>query len=197
MLKLPPAGRLVLSALAIASLPACSALTGGGNPGLGDEARIATAQISSPGGATTGVEGTVRFTELDGGVYLSYEITGLAPGEHGFHVHEGASCAAADTDGDGTPEAGGAAGGHFDPLDSPHGAPSNDPDARHAGDLGNIAADADGLAVGGREDRVLTFDGATSLIGHTMMVHSGRDDLTSQPSGDAGSRVGCGVITLQ
>ncbi len=197
MSKLLLPGRLAVSALAVVSLSACGALSGGGDPGLGDQARSATAQLSSPGGASTGVSGTVRFTEIEGGVYLSYEITGLDPGEHGFHVHEGASCAAADTDGDGTPEAGGAAGGHFDPLGSPHGAPSAEPDARHAGDLGNITADADGLAVGGREDRVLTFDGATGLIGHTMMVHSGRDDLTSQPSGDAGSRVGCGVITLQ
>lgn len=189
--------RLALAALAAVSLSACGALAGGGDPGLGDQARTATAQLSSPGGASTGVAGTVTFTELDGGVYLSFEITGLEPGQHGFHVHEGASCAAADTDGDGAPEAGGAAGGHFNPMGSPHGAPSDEPDARHAGDLGNITADADGLAVGGREDGVLTFGGPTSLIGRAMLVHSGADDLTSQPSGDAGSRVACGVIALQ
>ena len=91
-------------------------------------------------------------------------------------MHEGDSCAAADTDGDGAPEAGGAAGGHFNPTGSPHGAPSDEPDARHAGDLGNIVADADGLAVGGREDHVLTFDGETSLVGRAMMVHGGADD---------------------
>ena len=186
----------LLSLLAL-SLSACSAVTGGGDPGLGEEARTATVQITTPGGASTDVSGTVTFTELDEGVYLSYEITGLAPGQHGFHVHEGDSCAAADTDGDGTPEPGGAAGAHFDPMGSPHGAPSSEPDARHAGDLGNITADADGLAVGGREDGVLTFDGETSLIGRAMMVHSGADDLVSQPGGDAGSRVGCGVIALR
>ena len=189
--------RLFLLPLATLSLSACSGITGGGDPSLGGEARTATVEIASPGGATTGVSGTVTFTELDGGVYLSYEINGLEPGQHGFHIHEGTSCAAADTDGDGTPEAGGAAGGHFNPMDSPHGAPSAEPDARHAGDLGNITADSDGLAVGGREDGVLTFDGETGLIGHAMMVHGGADDLTSQPGGDAGARVGCGVIALQ
>ena len=184
---------LVLSAVAL-SLSACGALTGGGNTGLGDEARTATVQITSPGGAETGVSGTVTFTELDGGVYYSYEIMGLEPGQHGFHVHENPSCAAADADNDGAPEAGGAAGGHFNPMGSPHGAPSAEPDARHAGDLGNITADADGLAVGGREDRVLTFDGETGVVGRAVMVHAGADDLTSQPGGAAGSRVGCGVL---
>ena len=184
----------LLTALAF-SLAGCGALTGGGGSGLGDEAGKATAQIASPGGASTGVTGTVTFTELDGGVYLSYEITGLAPGDHGFHVHEGASCAAADTDGDGTAEPGGAAGGHFNPGSDPHGAPSADEDAKHAGDLGNITADADGLAVGGREASALSFEGATDLVGRAVIVHSGADDFVSQPGGDSGARVGCGVIT--
>lgn len=191
--------RLSLFALAVSlsSLTACSAVAGDGNAGLGDQARTATAQVTSPGGASTGVTGMVRFTELDEGVYLSYEINGLAPGDHGLHVHQGTSCAAADADNDGSMEAGGAAGGHFNPLGSPHGAPSAEPGAKHAGDLGNIAADADGLAVGGREATVLSFDGDESLIGRALIVHSGADDFVSQPSGDAGSRVGCGVISLQ
>lgn len=171
-------------------------LGGGSSGGMGTEARTATVQITSPGGASTDVTGTVSFTELEEGVYFSYEITGLEPGDHGFHVHVGTSCAAADTDGDGTPEAGGAAGGHFNPMDSPHGAPSNEPDMRHVGDLGNIMADAQGEAYGGREDALLSFDGETRLIGHALMIHSGADDFTSQPSGDAGERVGCGVIQL-
>ena len=175
-------------------LSGCGVLGGGGAADLGSDARSATAEITSPGGASTGVSGTVTFTELDGGVYLSYEITGLTPGEHGFHVHENGSCEAADTDGDGTPEAGGAAGGHFNPGGDPHGAPSAPEDEHHAGDLGNITADADGLAVGGREAMGLSFDGATDLVGHAMMVHGGADDFVSQPGGDAGSRVGCGVI---
>lgn len=189
-----PALTLAGLSVCLLSLSACSGLTGGGNAGLGDEARTATATIASPGGASTGVSGTVVFTELDEGVYLSYEITGLAPGDHGLHVHEGTSCAAADTDGDGTPEPGGAAGGHFNPGDDPHGAPSAPSDEHHAGDLGNITADSDGLAVGGREAAGLSFEGATGLMGHALVIHSGADDFVSQPSGDAGSRVGCGVI---
>ena len=183
----------LLFAVALA-LPGCSAITGGGNAGLGDEAQKATAQITSPGGASTGVTGTVTFTELDDGVYLSYEIDGLTPGDHGFHVHEDASCAAADADNDGAAEPGGAAGGHFNPMGSPHGAPSEEPDAKHAGDLGNITADADGLAVGGREASALSFGGDADLVGRAIIVHEKADDFVSQPGGASGARVGCGVI---
>lgn len=192
MPRFSPVAALCGTALLV-SLSACSALGGGGNSGLGAEARTMTVQIASPGGATSGVSGTATFIELEEGVYYSYEISGLAPGAHGFHVHANPSCAAADTDNDGTVEAGGAAGGHLNPMSSPHGAPSNEPDMRHTGDLGNIMADDDGLAVGGREDAVLTFD---DVVGHAVMVHAGADDLTSQPSGDAGGRVGCGVASM-
>ena len=93
-------------------------------------------------------------------------------------------------------EAGAAAMGHFNPMDTPHGAPDDAMDERHAGDLGNITADGDGTATGGMSDEYLTFGGETSVLGHAMMIHGGRDDLTSQPSGAAGGRVGCGLIEL-
>ena len=192
-MRIPTLPAVAGSVFCLLTVSGCG-LLGGGNPGLGAEARTITVPISSPGGASTGVSGTATFTELEDGVYFSYEITGLTPGDHGFHVHENASCAAADTDGDGAPEAGGAAGGHFNPMGSPHGAPSDDPDMRHAGDLGNTTADDQGEAYGGREDPVLTFDGDTSLMGRALVVHSQADDFTSQPGGDAGDRVGCGVI---
>ncbi|PAP74775.1 hypothetical protein B1759_17685, partial [Rubrivirga sp. SAORIC476] len=85
----------------------------------------------------------------------------------------------------------GAAGGHFNPLSSEHGAPSAAPAQRHAGDLGNILAEATGQALGVRIDSVLSFEGPTAILGKAVLVHGGADDLTSQPSGDAGPRVGC------
>ncbi len=152
-----------------------------------DSEGVASAIIAGLDGS--GVSGTVTFRGLEDAVRIRIRVEGLTPGEHGFHVHEGTSCG---PDSTGTP--GGAAGGHFNPLASPHGAPSAAPSDRHAGDLGNIVANAEGVAAGTVVDSVLTLSGPTSVIGHAVVVHSGQDDLTSQPSGDAGARVGCGVV---
>lgn len=160
-----------------------------------DGARVAVAEIRAPGDTMTGVIGEVALVQTTDGVAVRYDVRGLSAGEHGFHVHTGASCAAAMVDGTMTP--GGAAGGHFDPLSAPHGARSNGRDARHVGDFGNVTADEHGRAEGSFADDVAALDGPTSVIGHAIVVHGGRDDLTSQPSGAAGARVGCGVIELR
>lgn len=163
---------------------------------VADDARVAVATITAPADTTTGVSGTVTFVELTDGVRVRYALRGLAPGEHGFHVHAVGNCGPADADGDGAVEAGGGAMGHLNPGTHTHGSPGDDMDERHAGDLGNVTAGADGHADGDMEDDVLSFDGATSVVGKAMLVHAGRDDLESQPSGAAGGRVGCGVIRL-
>lgn len=137
----------------------------------------------------SGVSGTVTIREADDALRIRVALAGLAPGDHGFHVHEGDSCG---PDAEGTP--GGAAGGHFNPLVSEHGAPTAAPTDRHAGDLGNVTANEEGLVAGTVVDSVLTLSGPTSVIGRTLVVHAGADDLTSQPSGDAGARVACGVV---
>ena len=158
-------------------------------------ARVAVAEIRAPGDTTTGVAGEVVFIQTTSGVAVRYDVRGLPPGEHGFHVHEGASCDAAMVDGKMTP--GGAAGGHFNPMTTPHGARTAGESMRHVGDFGNLTADADRRAEGSFTDDIATLDGAHSVIGHAIIVHGGRDDLTSQPSGAAGPRVGCGVIELR
>lgn len=152
----------------------------------------AVAQIT--GLNESGVSGTVTFLALgDEGVQIDYDLAGLTEGEHGFHLHENGSC---EPDSAGTP--GGAAGGHFNPMESPHGAPAASPADRHAGDLGNIqvAAEANGVARGSIADSVLAFGGPTDVVGKAVILHAGADDLESQPSGDAGARVGCGVVEL-
>ena len=136
----------------------------------------------------SGVTGRVAFRRLGEATEVRYVVDGLTPGDHGFHLHENADCGADSTGGAGT-----AAGGHFNPLASPHGAPAAALTGRHAGDFGNILANADGHAEGILIDSVLTFDGPTALAGHAVIIHAGRDDLESQPSGDAGDRVACGV----
>ena len=138
----------------------------------------------------SGVTGSVEFVDLGDAVEVRYNLSGLTPGEHGFHLHQTGACG---PDSTGTPA--GAAGGHFNPLSSEHGAPSAAPAQRHAGDLGNILAEATGQALGVRIDSVLSFEGPTAILGKAVLVHGGTDDLTSQPSGDAGPRVGCGVIS--
>ena len=148
---------------------------------------VASAVVDALDGS--GVSGLVTLREADDAVHVRVRLTGLAPGEHGFHIHEGESCG---PDSTGTP--GGAAGGHLNPLLSPHGAPTAAPADRHAGDLGNITADAEGTAAGVVVDSVLTLSGPTSAIGHALVVHGGADDLESQPSGAAGARVACGVV---
>lgn len=144
--------------------------------------RTATATLGAASGS--GVSGTVTFSEEAGGVRIYAMLTGLAPGEHGFHVHETGDCSAPDAS---------SAGGHFNPGGMDHGAPEADP--RHAGDLGNIVADEAGNATYERVDAHITLgDGPNSIIGRAVVVHSEPDDMTSQPAGNAGARIACGVI---
>ena len=112
------------------------------------------------------------------------ELTGLQPGQHGFHIHEFGDCS------DVAKAA--SAGGHFNPTNHQHGAP--DASDRHEGDLGNIEADAQGKAHVDITDKVLKLSGNESIIGHAVIVHEKADDLKTQPTGDAGGRLACGVI---
>lgn len=129
------------------------------------------------------VAGKVTFTSQPGGVRVVADIAGLTPGLHGFHIHEKGDCSAADFT---------SAGGHFNPLGAKHGAPTDA--ERHVGDFGNIEADASGRA---RLDQVfswLTFTGTNSILGRAVIVHDKPDDLKTQPTGNAGGRIACGVI---
>jgi superoxide dismutase, Cu-Zn family len=129
------------------------------------------------------VRGTVTFQKTDKGIRVSGQITGLSPGKHGFHIHEFGDCSAED---------GMSAGGHFNPAGAPHGAP--EVDARHAGDMGNLDADSSGTATIDYVDEVMSLSGDGSILGHAIIVHEKEDDLKSQPTGNAGGRVACGVI---
>jgi len=129
------------------------------------------------------VEGTVWLSAVPGGVAVKASLKGLAAGSHGFHVHEFGDCTAPD---------GASAGGHFNPKGTPHGAPTDA--ARHAGDLGNVMAAADGTATLEWTDSSMKLDGPDGVIGHAVIVHANPDDLKTQPTGNAGGRVACGVI---
>ncbi len=157
---------------------------------------VATATLNPTTGNSA--SGQITFTQEGSSVRIQGTVMGLTPGDHGFHVHENGDCSDADTpdDPDTDPNPAGAAGGHFAPEGSPHGAPTNDAASRHTGDLGNITAGDDGTATVDMTDAIITLDGPNSIVGKAVIVHSGADDLTSQPSGAAGSRVACGVIMM-
>lgn len=129
------------------------------------------------------VSGEVVFTQTGSGIHVSANIQGLSEGKHGFHIHEYGDCSAAD---------GTSAGGHFNPQENQHGAPADE--NRHIGDLGNLVAGPDGVATLDYTDSKLTFSGVNSIIGRGIIVHAAEDDLISQPTGNAGARVACGVI---
>jgi Cu-Zn family superoxide dismutase len=131
------------------------------------------------------VEGTVTFTKTGDEMKVVADLTGLTPGKHGFHVHEFGDCSSPDAK---------SAGGHFNPTNAPHA--GHDIEMRHVGDLGNIEADASGKAHLELTDKKMTFSGENSVVGRSVIVHEKADDLKSQPTGDAGGRVGCGVIGI-
>ncbi len=129
--------------------------------------------------------GTVVFSRTAEGIRIVADIEGLSPGNHGFHIHEYGDCSAPDAT---------SAGGHYNPLGNRHGGP--DDEKRHVGDLGNITAGDNGTAYFERIDTLITLNGSDSVVGRAVVVHAGEDDLTSQPSGNAGPRIACGVIGI-
>jgi Cu-Zn family superoxide dismutase len=128
------------------------------------------------------VAGTVTFTQTGDSVQVVADITGLTPGKHAFHIHEFGDCSAADAS---------SAGSHFNPSHKPHGAP--DAAEHHVGDMGNLEADATGKAHLELKSNLLKFSGETSILGRGVIVHEKVDDW-SQPVGNAGGRVACGVV---
>lgn len=129
--------------------------------------------------------GIVKFTQTPEGIKIVADVNGLTPGKHGFHIHEFGDCSRLD---------GKSAGGHFNPDGKKHGAPNSE--ERHVGDLGNLLANEEGKAYYEMIDSYISFSGPHSIIGRAIIVHSGEDDLISQPTGNAGARLACGVIGL-
>jgi len=147
-------------------------------------AAVATSNLASASGSL--VSGRLTLTPIRDGVRVTGDIGGLAPGSsHGFHVHETGDCSAADA---------ASAGGHFNPTGSAHGKAGTP--AHHAGDIDNIVADVEGVAhVDRRIAGVVLGGGAgNDIVGRALVVHAAADDYRTQPSGNSGARVACGVI---
>ena len=149
-----------------------------------DEAAVpaATATLAARSGSQ--VTGTASFVETAGGVEVTIVVQGATPGAHGLHLHETGDCTSGDAK---------SAGAHFNPDATEHGAPAAMP--HHGGDMGNITVADDGTGT-----LTITLPGLTvapgphSVVGRALILHANEDDLVSQPAGDAGDRIACGVV---
>lgn len=168
---------LIASLLALATAAAATA-------GVA-HAATADVELKPTVGSTT--KGTVRFNQQGNQLQIEADLAGLAPGVHGFHLHEKGDCSAPD---------GTSAGGHFNPASQQHGGPEHS--AHHGGDFGNITADASGkakLSLTVPTSQIsLDAGAANNIVGRGMIVHADPDDFVTQPTGNAGKRLACGVV---
>lgn len=165
--------RHTASLLAVTALLAACAGTTRDRP-------VALAELRPTAGHTA--EGSAWFVQDRDDVVIHARVKGLKPGsEHGFHVHERGDCS----------NNAEAAGGHFNPTKMPHGG-QNGP--HHAGDIPSLKADASGVAEAEFRIGGVLMGGEAAMIGKAVVVHANPDDYTSQPSGNAGPRIACGVL---
>jgi Cu-Zn family superoxide dismutase len=165
----------VLAGLAVVALAGCASAP----PAPSAQALIAPTQGNT-------ASGTVTFVERDGKVLVEADIKDLAPGVHGFHIHDKGDCSAAD---------GSSAGGHFNPTGAQHGSPISGP--HHAGDMPMLLASDSGHAKLRVELDSLALSGPNTIVGRAVIVHAQADDFQTQPTGNSGARVACGVIVAK
>lgn len=161
-----------------------SALLAAGCAGTPEQNEATAVAVLQPRSGSN-VSGTVKFTQVGDVVRVTGEITGHTKGPKGFHIHEKGDC---------SDDKGMSTGGHFNPEKHMHGGPYSP--VKHNGDLGNIVFNDQGVArinftVG---DIAVSKDAANGIIGRAVIVHAGTDDMKTDPTGNAGGRVACGVI---
>lgn len=165
--------RMIMLAGLVSALAACQSTPGGGQ---------ASAMLEARSGSS--VAGEVTFAPAGDGLLVRARISGLKPNaEHGFHVHDKGDCSAPDAS---------SAGGHFNPGGAAHG--HYGMGSHHAGDLPNLKADGEGRVIYEARVALLTLGGANGVVGRAVVVHRDPDDYQSQPAGNSGPRIACGVI---
>jgi Cu-Zn family superoxide dismutase len=150
-------------------------------------ARMAIVSLQpTEGNTTSGMVAFIQANADDAQVRVVGRLVDIPQGVHGFHIHENGNCSASDAT---------TAGEHFNPTNAIHG--DREGPERHAGDLGNLTASAEQVALLDFYDDQLSFSGVNSFVGKAFIVHAMPDDLVTQPSGNSGDRIACGVIELQ
>ena len=183
------AGHLIIATFCVAGLAACATPIADTSPApmpATSTAKEAVVRLSPASGSL--VSGTLNIRPMTDGVHITGEVGGLkAGGSHGFHIHEKGDCSAADAS---------SAGGHFNPGAQPHGRAGQG--AHHAGDADNLVADARGVAKVNAHQGGVTLGGgaANDIAGRAVIVHAQADDYTTQPTGNAGGRIACGIIRV-
>jgi Cu-Zn family superoxide dismutase len=198
----------VAMAVMAAAMTACSSAGpgSGGAGGAGESAAAKTAAVPPvppPAGQAPGAQiavaklgsaddpklsGTATFTQLADAVRVVVDVAGVdKPGPHGLHLHENGKC---ELDPGGKHYS--TAGGHFNPTAAAHACP--DATTHHAGDLGNIDVQPDGSGHYVRVTALLSLTGPSSPIGKAIILHAGADDCQTQPTGNSGGRLACGVV---
>ena len=168
--------KAIYAAVAVAALSACAT-----EPTAPPRA---TAQLQPTKGSKTFGEAT--FEQVGDKVHVLVNVQGLKPGQqHGFHIHEAGDCSSGD---------GMSTKGHFNPQGKPHGHPG----MGHAGDLPALQADKGGRAkLDVMAEGITVAPGPASVVGRGLIVHADPDDYQTQPTGNAGARIACGVIRLE
>lgn len=184
----------LLAAASALTLAACNTTPSSSSPPSSQSAVVPTtstakqavAVLASASGSL--VSGSVTLAPMGKGLHLTGEIGGLqANSAHAFHIHEKGDCSAADAS---------SAGGHFNPAAKPHGRTGHG--AHHAGDGDNLVADSQGVARVNAHFSGVSLGGgsANDIAGRALIVHANADDYSSQPAGNAGARVACGLIRV-
>lgn len=170
--------RITLSLVVVAAVFAA----GCAHMGMGSGPSAVASLAPTTGNST---RGNVTFSQQGNRVRVVAQVSGLTPGaEHGFHVHEKGDCSSGD---------GMSAGGHYNPASKPHGSLVTD---HHAGDMPNLKADSYGNASATFElSGVAIGSGSADLVGKGLIVHRDPDDYKTQPTGNAGPRLACAVIS--
>jgi len=143
----------------------------------------ATAMIEGRSAST--LTGTATFVQNGDAVHVTVDVANAPEGVHAVHLHEKGDCSAPDA---------ASAGGHFNPMHMEHGSP--DAASHHAGDFGNMTVGGEGRGHLELDTTMLTVTpGDRSVVGRAIVVHAKEDDMHTQPTGNAGGRIGCGVVS--